>query len=172
MEQVEKLTYQGIAPWMIWVAVLVTIAACVGIAAVWKVVQISREEKKRKDDNIKAIAKHIVEISAPDIIKTVVENVKPQFDLLEQKMDEDKKRIEEAEKRSEQHDKALERIEKTLESVDKNIQDISEGFTFLARGTIASINHLRENGTGDMGELEEASRELSRYLTKRPVVPI
>lgn len=174
MDKAEQLTYQGIAPWMLWVAVLAGIAVCVAIAAVWKVVEISRGEKKRRQDEITAIAERAVQAKADaladDISQKVTAAMKVKFDSIDEKLAADKRRIENAEKRSSEHDKALERIEKTLENVDKNIQDMSAGFTYVARGTKASLNHQLHNGNTE--EIEEAARELDRFLTHRPIVPI
>lgn len=174
VEQVKELTYQGVAPWMLWVAVVAGIVLCVAFAAVWKVVQINRDEKKRKRDEITEIAdgaaKERVDKLAEDISQKVMESMKDKFDSIDKKLDADKIRIEAAEKRSAEHDKALERIESTLESVDANIKDIHEGFTYLARGTIATLNHEIHNGNKE--ELEEAAKELDKYLTRRPIVPI
>ena len=174
VEQVKELTYQGVAPWMLWVAVVAGIVLCVAFAAVWKVVQINRDEKKRKRDEITEIAdgaaKERVDKLAEDISQKVMESMKDKFDSIDKKLDADKIRIEAAEKRSEEHDKALERIESTLESVDANIKDIHEGFTYLARGTIATLNHEIHNGNKE--ELEEAAKELDKYLTRRPIVPM
>lgn len=175
MEQAAKeLAYQGVAPWMIWVAVLAAIAVCVAIAAVWKVVEISRGEKKRKRDEMTAIAEGVVQSKvdtlAEDISQKVSANMKDKFAEIDRKLDTDKRHIEAQEKRSAEHDKALERIESTLESVDANIRDIHEGFTYLARGTIATLNHEIHNGNKD--ELEEAAKELDKYLTHRPIVPM
>ena len=174
MEQAAKeLTYQGIAPWMLWVAAIAGIVLCIAIAAVWKVVEINRSEKKRKHDEMKAIAEGVVQAKvdtlAEDISQKVTANMQERFAEIDRKLDNDKRHIEDAEKRSAEHDKALERIESTLESVDANIKDIHEGFTYLARGTIATLNHQRHNGNQD--ELDEAARELDKYLTRRPIVP-
>lgn len=174
VEQVKELTYQGVAPWMLWVAAVAGIVLCVAFAAVWKVVQINREEKKRKRDEITEIAdgaaKERVDKLAEDISQKVMESMRDKFDSIDKKLDADKVRIEAAEKRSAEHDKALERIESTLESVDANIKDIHEGFTYLARGTIATLNHEIHNGNKE--ELEEAAKELDKYLTHRPIVPM
>ena len=170
----EQLTYQGVAPWMLWVALVVGIALCAAIASVWKVVQLYREEKKRRQDEIASIAEGVVQKKvnalAEDISTKVTASMQSRFAEIDRKLDNDKRHIESAEIRSEEHDKALERIEATLESVDKNIRDMSEGFTYLARGTIATLNHQRHNGNSD--ELDEAARELDKYLTQRPIVPI
>lgn len=174
MEQAAKeLTYQGIAPWMLWVAAIAGIVLCIAIAAVWKVVEISRSEKKRKRDEMRAVAEDVVQEKvdtlAEDISQKVTDAMQAKFDAIDKKLEADKNRIETAERRSNEHDKALERIESTLESVDANIKDIHEGFTYLARGTIATLNHQRHNGNQD--ELDEAARELDKYLTRRPIVP-
>lgn len=175
MEQAAKeITYQGVAPWMLWVAAVAGIVLCIAIAAVWKVVEISRSEKKRKQDEIKAIAEGVVQEKvdtlAEDISQKVTEAMQSKFDAIDKKLDSDKIRIENAEKQSSEHDKALERIENTLESVDANIKDIHEGFTYLARGTIATLNHEIHNGNKE--ELEEAAKDLDKYLTRRPIVPM
>jgi archaellum component FlaC len=174
VEQLEKVTYQGVAWWMIPVAVLVTLAFCAGFAQIWKVVQINRDEKQRKKDAIKAIAEGVVQQKvdtiAEEISTKVSEAMEKRFAAIDKKLDTDKVRIEAAEKRSGEHDKALERIEQTLESVDTNIKDMREGFTHLARGTIATLNHQQHNGNAE--ELEEAARELNKYLTQRPIVPM
>ena len=175
MEQAAKeLTYQGVAPWMLWVALVAGVVLCIAIAAVWKVVEITRSEKKRKTDEMTAIAESVmqrkVDALADDISQKVTVNIQPKFDSIDKKLDGDKKRIEEAERRSNEHDKALERIEATLESVATNIMDIHEGFTYLARGTIATLNHEIHNGNKE--ELEEAAKELDDYLIHRPIVPI
>lgn len=173
MDKVEQLTYQGVAPWMIWIAVLAGIAICVAIAAVWKVVEISRSEKKRRTDEVRGIAEGVIQQKvdrlAEDISQKVMDAMKDKFDAIDRKLDADKVRIEAAEKRSNEHDKALERIEQTLDNVDKNIQDMSEGFTYLARGTIATLNHQIHNGNKE--ELDEAAKELNKFLTRRPIVP-
>lgn len=169
----EKLTYQGIAPWMIWVFFVAGIVLCVAIAAVWKVVDISRNEKKRKQEEMTAIAEGVVQRKvdtlAEDISQKVSTKMQSKFDAIDKKLEADKVRIEQAERRSNEHDKALERIENTLESVDANIKDMHEGFTYLARGTIATLNHQQHNGNAE--ELEEAAKELNKYLTHRPIVP-
>jgi len=169
----EKLTYQGIAPWMIWVFFVAGIVLCVAIAAVWKVVEISRNEKKRKQEEMTAIAEGVVQRKvdtlAEDISQKVSTKMQDKFDAIDKKLEADKVRIEQAERRSNEHDKALERIESTLESVDANIKDMHEGFTYLARGTIATLNHQQHNGNAE--ELEEAAKELNKYLTHRPIVP-
>ena len=173
-EAAEKITYQGVAPWMIPVFILVGIALCVAIAAVWKVVEISRGEKERKRKEMTAIAESVVQSKvdtlAEDISQKVTANMKEKFADIDRKLDTDKRRIEAHEKRSTEHDKALERIEATLESVDANVKDMHEGFTCMTRGTIATINQLLHNGNRD--ELEEAASELNRYLTSRPIVPM
>ena len=173
MEKVEQLTYQGVAPWMLWIAVLCGIALCIAIAAVWKVVEINRNEKKRKKEEIKGIAEATiqakVESLADDISQKVMDAMADKFKAIDRKLENDKLDIENAKKRSAEHDRALERIEQTLENVDKNIQDMSEGFTYLARGTIATLNHQIHNGNKE--ELEEAAKELNKFLTHRPIVP-
>ena len=173
MDKVEQLTYQGIAPWMLWVAVLAGIAIYVAIAALWKVVEINRGEKKRKQDEIRSIAEDAVDDKvdslADDISRKVMDAMKDKFEAIDRKLENDKLDIESAKKRSAEHDRALERIEQTLENVDKNITDMSEGFTYLARGTIATLNHQIHNGNKE--ELEEAAKELNRFLTHRPIVP-
>ena len=175
MEQVaEKISYQGVSPWMIPVAVVVGIVACIAFANIWKVVQINREEKKRKRDEITKIAEQAVKERADkladEISKKVMESMQSKLSAIDRKLDSDKIRLENAEKRSKEHDDALDRIEKTLDSVDANIRDIHEGFTYLARGTIATLNHQRHNGNAE--ELDKAAVELNTYLTARPVVPI
>lgn len=174
MEKVEQITYQGVAWWMIPVAVLVTLAFCAGFAQIWKVVQINREEKKRKEDAIKAIAEGVVQQKvdtiAEEISTKVSEAMEKRFAAIDKKLDTDKIRIEAAEKRSSEHDKALERIETTLENVDANIRDMHDNLGYLTRGTIATLNHQRHNGNAD--ELDEAARELEHYLAHRPIVPM
>lgn len=175
MEQVaEKITYQGISPWMIPVFILVGIVGCVAFANVWKVVQINREEKKRKRDEIMKIAdaavKEKADKLADEISQKVLASVNQELQSINEKLKSDKVRLDFAEKRSQAHDAALERIEKTLDSVDANIKDIHEGFTYLARGTIATLNHQIHNGNKE--ELEKAASELNRFLTHRPIVPI
>jgi len=159
---------------MLWVAVIAGIVLCIAFAAVWKVVEINRSEKKRKTDEVKAIAEGVVQSKvdtlAEDISQKVTDAMQSKFDAIDKKLEADKVRIENAERRSNEHDKALERIETTLESVDANIKDIHEGFTYLARGTIATLNHEIHNGNKE--ELEEAAKELDKYLTQRPIVPI
>lgn len=173
-EAAEKITYQGVAPWMIPVFILVGIVLCVAFAAVWKVVEISRGEKKRKHDEMTAIAEGVVQAKvntlAEDISQKVAANMQKKFEEIDRKLDTDKRRLEQAEKRSDAHDKALERIEATLESVDANVKDMHEGFTCMTRGTIATINQLLHNGNQE--ELESAANELNRYLTSRPIVPM
>ena len=174
MDKVEQITYQGVAPWMLWVTVIVVLVLCAAFATVWKVIQINRDEKKRKHDEIKTIADGAVQTKvdmlADDISKKVTASMKDKFDAIDRKLNADKIRIENAEKRSNEHDKALERIEQTLDNVDKNIQDMSEGLTCMARGTIATLNHQIHNGNKE--ELEEAAKEMNKYLTHRPIVPI
>ena len=173
MDKVEQITYQGVAPWMLWVTAIVVVVLCAAIATVWKVVQIYREEKKKKQDEVKSIAESIIQtktdLLADDISKKVSASMKDKFDSIDKKLDADKIRIENAEKRSKEHDDALERIEQTLDSVDRNIRDMSEGLTCMAQGTIASLNHQIHNGNKD--ELEEAAKEMNRYLTHRLIVP-
>ena len=174
MEKVEQITYQGVSWWMIPVAVLVGIAFCIAFSQIWKVVQINREEKKRKEDAIKAIAEGVVQKKVDSIAEEISEKVsdamEKKFAVIDKKLDADKVRIEQAEKRSSEHDKALERIEATLESVDANIKDMHNNLGYLTRGTIATLNHQLHNGNAD--ELEEAKSELERYLAHRPIVPI
>jgi len=173
VDKVEQLTYQGVAPWMIWVFFVAGIALCVAIAAVWKVIDISRGEKKRKRDEMTSIAEGVVQARittlAEDISQKVTANMQERFAEIDRKLDNDKRHIENTEKRSAEHDKALERIEQTLESVDANIKDMNEGLTCMARGTIATMNHQIHNGNKE--ELEEAAKEMNRYLTHRPIVP-
>lgn len=166
-EAAEAITYQGVSLWMIPVAFIVGIAFCVAFVQIWKVVEINRGEKDRKRQKIEKIAHDAVDAKvnslADDISEKVMENMKEKFDAIDRKLDTDKRRIE-------QHDKALERIETTLEKVDQNIQDMSEGLTYMTRGTVASLNHQLHNGNKE--ELEEAAREMNRYLTHRPIVPV
>lgn len=165
---------QGIAPWMLWVAMAVGIALCVVIANVWKVVQINRDEKKRKKEEIEQIANAAIDSRiktlADDISTKVTESMKEKFEGIDKKLEADKVRLEAQEKRSMDHDKALERIEETLENVNANIIDMREGFTCLARGTIATLNHQIHNGNAD--ELVAAAADLNKYLTARPIVPM
>lgn len=90
MDKVEQLTYQGIAPWMLWVAMLAGIAICVAIAAVWKVVEINRGEKKRKQDEIRSIAEDAVddkvESLADDISRKVMDAMKDKFEAIDRKL--------------------------------------------------------------------------------------
>ena len=90
MDKVEQLTYQGIAPWMLWVAVLAGIAICVAIAAVWKVVEINRGEKKRKQDEIRSIAEDAVDDKvdslADDISRKVMDAMKDKFEAIDRKL--------------------------------------------------------------------------------------
>ena len=170
----EAITYQGVSLWMIPVAFIVGIAFCAAFAQVWKVVEIHRGEKDRKRQKVEKIAQDAVDAKvnslADNISEKVMESMKGKFDAIDRKLDADKRRIEAAEKRSSEHDKALERIETTLEKVDQNIQDMSEGLTCMTRGTVASLNHQLHNGNKE--ELEEAAREMNRYLTHRPIVPV
>ena len=178
MEQVKELTYQGVAPWMLWVTAIVVVVLCAAIATVWKVVQINRDEKKRKQDEMRAIAESVfqekVSALAEDISQKVTDSMtatmKDKFAEIDRKLDNDKRHIESAERQSAEHEKALERIESTLESVDNNIRDMQRGFTCLARGTIATLNHQRHNGNAD--ELDSATEELNNYLTERPIAPM
>lgn len=174
LDKVESITYQGIAPWMLWVTAIVVVVLCAAIATVWKVIQINRDEKKRKQDEMIAIAESVVQAKvdtlADDISEKVTAAMTDKFADIDRKLDADKIRIEAAEKRSSEHDKALERIEQTLISVDTNIKDMSEGFTYVAQGTKASLNHQLHNGNTE--EIEEAARELDKYLTHRPIVPM
>lgn len=174
MEQVKDIAVQGIAPWMLWVALFVGVALCAVIAAVYKVVQIRREETRHRDEHIAQIAEGVinqqVETLAEDISRKVTDAMQDKFDAIDRKLDSDKTRIEAQERRSGEHDRTLDRIEKTLESVDANIKDIHEGFTYLAQGTIATLNHQRHNGNPE--ELDEAAKELEKYLTHRPIVPM
>ena len=90
MDKVEQLTYQGIAPWMLWVAMLAGIAICVAIAAVWKVVEINRGEKKRKQDEIRSIAEDAVDDKvdslADDISRKVMDAMKDKFEAIDRKL--------------------------------------------------------------------------------------
>ena len=65
---------------MLWVAVLAGIAICVAIAAVWKVVDITRHEKKRRQDEVQSIAERTVrekvETLADDISQKVMDAMK------------------------------------------------------------------------------------------------
>lgn len=174
MDKIEGMTYQGAAPWMIWVFIIVGLALCAAIAAVWKVIQISREEKKRRKDEVTAIAQSVVDARAnalaEEISQKVSQNMQGKFDDINRKLAADKENIEQQTRRSNEHDRALERIESTLNSVDTNIKDMREGFTYLARGTIATLNQQLHNGNKE--ELEKAANEMNRYLTSRPIVPM
>lgn len=170
----EMPSYQGLQSWMIWVAAFAVVVLCGAFAVVWKAVEINRAEKTRKREEIAKIAKQTADEKiaalADDISKKVTESFKEKFDSIDEKLAADKNRLEAQERRSMDHDKALERIEETLERVDTNIRDIREGYTYLARGTIATLNHQIHNGNTD--ELDAAASELNRYLTARPIVPI
>lgn len=172
MEQVEKITQ--IAPWMLWVALGVGIALCVIVEKLYKVVKISREEKQRKDDHIREVAEKVMQVKAEtladEISKKVMDAMQERFAEIDRKLNNDKRSIEKQDLALEEHENTLDRIEKTLENVDANIRDMREGFTYLARGTIASLNHQQHNGNSE--EMEEAANELTGYLTKRPIVPM
>ena len=159
---------------MLWVALLVGIALCGAITAIWKVIQINREEKKRRRDEITSIAEIAIQARtktlAEEISNNVMEAMRGKFEAIDRKLDADKNRLDTAERRSNEHDKALERIETTLMSVDTNIKDMREGFTYLARGTVATLNQQLHNGNKE--ELEEAAKEMNKYLTSRPIVPM
>ena len=168
---------------MLWVAVVVGIVLCGVIAAVYKIIQIGRDEKRHKQEEIQKIAANEVdqkvETLAEDISEKVMESMQGKFDIIDKrfesidtKLKADKTRLELAEKRSNAHDKSLERIETTLKSVDTNIKDMRRGFTFLARGTVATMNKLQHNGADADAELAEAARGLNKYLTDRPTVPM
>ena len=183
MDKVQELTYQGVAPWMLWVAVVAGVVLCGVIAAVYKVIQISRSEKQHKQEEIQKIAASEVDKNvkslAEDISEKVMESMKGKFDAIDRrfesidtKLKADKTRLELAEERSRAHDKSLERIETTLTSVDTNIKDMRKGFTFLARGTVATMNKILHDGAGADADLAKAARGLNDYLTDRPTVPM
>lgn len=164
MQQMDSVTVQGVAPWMIWIWVFVGVALCAVIATVYKVVQIVREEKKNRVAEIERIAQAAIQAKteklANEISDKVMKAMEDKFQEIDAKLNHDKKELDE-------HDQTLDRITRTLESVDANIRDMREGFTCLARGTIASLNHQMHNGNGD--EMERAARELNDYLTARPI---
>ena len=170
----EVPSYQGLQSWMIWVGAFAIVVLCGAFAVVWKAVEINRAERKRKRDEVAEIAKRTADEKiaalADDISKKITASFKEKFDSIDEKLATDKVRLEAQERRSMDHDKALERIEETLERVDTNIRDMREGYTYLARGTIASLNHQRHNGNAE--ELDEATADLNKYLTARPIVPI
>ena len=172
MEQVEKITQ--IAPWMLWVAVGVGIALCVIVKKIHDVVKIGREEKQRKDDHIREVAEKVMEVKAgtlaDEISKKVMDAMQERFAEIDRKLGNDKRMIERQDRALEEHEDTLSQIANTLKSVDANIRDMREGFTYLARGTIASLNHQQHNGNSE--EMEQAANELTRYLTKRPNVPM
>lgn len=183
MDKVEQLTYQGISPWMLWVAVIAGVILCGVIASVYKVIQISRDEKKHKAEEMQKIAAEEVdkraETLAEDISKKVLESMQGKFDAIDRrfasiddKLKADKNRLDLAEGRSVEHDKSLARIETTLKSVDTNIKDMRKGFTCLARGTVATMNKILHDGADADADLAKAARGLNEYLTDRPTVPM
>ena len=76
---------------MLWVAVIAGIVLCLAIAAVWKVVEINRGEKKRKRDEMTAIAEGVVQTKvdtlAEDISRKVTDAMQGKFNAIDKKLE-------------------------------------------------------------------------------------
>ena len=134
---------EGITPTHLWIFVYVAIAICGIIILIDKVADVFRRRKQRKD-----LAKPEL---ADEIAGKVMAKLRPDLDEIDRKLKSDNTRLD-------GHDRDIKDLYGRTEQ-DRN------GIRALVVGVLALLNHELHNG--NTGELDDAQKELNKYLINK-----
>lgn len=138
MENVQPI--QGITPGALWTTLYVLLAFCLIIAAVYRVVEIVRKERERKQAKKPELA--------DEISGKVLDKLEPRLADIDRKLANDKALID-------NHNRQIAAVEARQDAMER-------GQKAQCRGVLALLNHELHNGNSD--EMERAQAGMNDYL--------
>lgn len=141
MTQVQPI--EGITPEMLWNFVLVLLGLCAVVVLVYKVIEITRKERERKEKKNKLADKDLTD----EIAEKVLEKLEPRFKDIETKLDTDKSR--------------LDNHETSIKNLNSSIDTIKDGMQVTADALTAILDHELHNGNTD--QMQKARDDLQKY---------
>ena len=141
MTQVQPI--EGITPEMLWNFVLVLLGLCAVVVLVYKVIEITRKERERKEKKNKLADKDLTD----EIAEKVLEKLEPRFKDIETKLDTDKSR--------------LDNHETSIKNLNSSIDTIKDGMQVTADALTAILDHELHNGNS--GQMQKARDDLQAY---------
>ena len=145
METIQPI--EGITPGALWNTLYVILALCLIVITVYKVVEIVRKERERRQEN---------QAKGDTTIKGQLSQITKKLDAIDSFMQETNSRFERDNRR-------LNNLEKQQDEMTAQVKDIRNGVRALCRSSLAHLNH---DITGNHVEtLKEASGEITDYLS-------
>lgn len=138
METIQPI--EGITPGALWTTLYVLLALCLIIITVYKVVEIIRKERERKQARRPELA--------DEISGKVLEKLEPRLAEIDRKLANDKALID-------NHTRQIAAVEARQDAMER-------GQKAQCRGVLALLNHELHNGNSD--EMERAQAGMNDYL--------
>jgi capsule polysaccharide export protein KpsE/RkpR len=131
---------EGITPGALWTTLYVLLALCLIVITVYKVVEIIRKERERKQARRPELA--------DEISGKVLEKLEPRLAEIDRKLANDKALID-------NHTRQIAAVEARQDAMER-------GQKAQCRGVLALLNHELHNGNSD--EMERAQAGMNDYL--------
>lgn len=138
METIQPI--EGITPGALWTTLYVLLALCLIVITVYKVVEIIRKERERKQARRPELA--------DEISGKVLEKLEPRLAEIDRKLANDKALID-------NHTRQIAAVEARQDAMER-------GQKAQCRGVLALLNHELHNGNSD--EMERAQAGMNDYL--------
>ena len=138
METIQPI--EGITPGALWTTLYVLLALCLIVITVYKVVEIIRKERERKQARRPELA--------DEISGKVLEKLEPRLADIDRKLANDKALID-------NHTRQIAAVEARQDAMER-------GQKAQCRGVLALLNHELHNGNSD--EMERAQAGMNDYL--------
>lgn len=138
METIQPI--EGITPGALWNTLYVLLALCLIVITVYKVVEIIRKERERKQARRPELA--------DEISGKVLEKLEPRLAEIDRKLANDKALID-------NHTRQIAAVEARQDAMER-------GQKAQCRGVLALLNHELHNGNSD--EMERAQAGMNDYL--------
>ena len=138
METIQPI--EGITPGALWTTLYVLLALCLIVITVYKVVEIIRKERERKQARRPELA--------DEISRKVLEKLEPRLAEIDRKLANDKALID-------NHTRQIAAVEARQDAMER-------GQKAQCRGVLALLNHELHNGNSD--EMERAQAGMNDYL--------
>jgi len=134
---------EGITPGALWTTLYVLLALCLIVITVYKVVEIIRKERERKQARRPELA--------DEISGKVLEKLEPRLAEIDRKLANDKALID-------NHTRQIAAVEARQDAMER-------GQKAQCRGVLALLNHELHNGNSD--EMERAQAGMNDYLIEK-----
>lgn len=141
METIQPI--EGITPGALWTTLYVLLALCLIVITVYKVVEIIRKERERKQARRPELA--------DEISGKVLEKLEPRLAEIDRKLANDKALID-------NHTRQIAAVEARQDAMER-------GQKAQCRGVLALLNHELHNGNSD--EMERAQAGMNDYLIEK-----